>query len=58
MCQMRAAPMLFAFALALGLGMPASQVASAAQADAAKVGQSGMRTYIVVFDDAPLALFR
>lgn len=53
---MRASPLMFAIALSLGL--PANHVAEAASVDSHEIDKdSRLQTYLVMFDEAPLASF-
>lgn len=53
---MRASPLVLAIAIGLSLGLPANDTANAASAVVA-VKSSNIKTYIVIFDEAPLASF-
>ncbi len=54
---MRASPLVLAIAIGLGLSLPANDAANAASSVEA-VKSSGIKTYIVTFEEAPLASFR
>jgi subtilisin family serine protease len=56
---MRHSPLVLAVTLGLGLAMPINQTADAAPTKTAATAKSaGIKTYIVTFNDAPLALFK
>jgi subtilisin family serine protease len=56
---MRHSPLVLAVTLGLGLALPINQAADAAPAKPAVAAKSaGMKTYIVTFQDAPLAMFK
>lgn len=54
---MRASPLVLAVAIGLGLTLPANEAANAAS-KIVDVKSSGIKTYIVTFDELPLASFR
>ena len=54
---MRASPLVLAITIGLGLSLPANDAANAATKVQA-VTTSGIKTYIVTFEEAPLASFR
>lgn len=54
---MRASPLVLAVAIGLGLTLPANETANAAS-KIVDVKSSGIKTYIVTFDEVPLASFR
>ncbi|MEO6171633.1 MAG: S8 family serine peptidase, partial [Arenimonas sp.] len=54
---MRASPLVLAVAIGLGLSLPANEVANAASKTTA-VKSVGLKTYIVTFEEVPLASFR
>ena len=54
---MRASPLVLAIAIGLGLGLPANDAANAASGRAEAVKSLKINTYIVTFEEAPLASF-
>ena len=54
---MRASPLVLAVAIGLGLSLPANDAANAASTVEA-VKSTSIKTYIVTFEEAPLASFR
>lgn len=55
---MRASPLVLAIAIGLGLSLPANDVANAASSKTEAVKTSNLKTYIVTFEEEPLASFR
>ncbi len=54
---MRASPLVLAVAIGLGLGLPANDAANAASSKIEAVKTSSINTYIVTFEEEPLASF-
>ena len=55
---MRASPLVLAIAIGLGLSLPANEAANAASSKIEAVKSSSIKTYIVTFEEVPLASFR
>ncbi len=55
---MRASPLVLAVAIGLGLSLPANEAATAASKTIDAKKSAGIKTYIVTFDEVPLASFR
>ncbi|MEO8000330.1 MAG: S8 family serine peptidase, partial [Arenimonas sp.] len=55
---MRASPLVLAITIGLGLSLPANEVANAASSNVEVAKSTGAKTYIVIFEEAPLASFR
>ena len=55
---MRASPLVLAIAIGLGLGLPANDAANAASSRVEAFKSSSTNTYIVTFEETPLASFR